>query len=208
MIRRRIARMTSHIDSTRKNQAWFATRRDIVLGAIGVSCLGAGAAVVEHVWKKKDMSARLFNPFSIAHFELPPVPDLLDAKGEQTPGFSAADLAGKRSVLNVWASWCPSCREEHKHLIALAKRNLAPIYGADVKDPPARARYFLAKHGNPFVAVGADAHSYLQRALGAHGVPATFIVGPGPVVEWSTFEPLDAEIVEREIVPRLAAKAG
>jgi cytochrome c biogenesis protein CcmG, thiol:disulfide interchange protein DsbE len=198
--------MSSHTESPLENREWFATRRSIVLGAIGVSGLGAGAALVEHVWKKKDMTARLFNPFSISNFELPSVPGVLDANGDQMPGFSAADLSGKRSILNVWASWCPGCRQEHKHLVALAKRKLAPIYGADVKDPPGRANYFLSKYGNPFVAVGADEHSYLQRALHARGVPATFIIGPGPVVEWSTFEPLDAEIVEKEIVPRLTAK--
>jgi cytochrome c biogenesis protein CcmG/thiol:disulfide interchange protein DsbE len=208
MIRTGITRMSSQIDSPLQNPEWFATRRSLVLGALGVTCLGAGAAVVEHVWKRKEMTARILNPFSISRFILPPVPGLLDAKGDPAPGFSAADLAGKRSVLNLWASWCPSCRAEHELLMALAKRNLAPIYGADVKDPPARAKYFLAKHGNPFVAVGADEQSFLKRALGASGVPATFVIGPGPVVEWSTFEPLDAETIEKEIVPRLTAKVG
>jgi cytochrome c biogenesis protein CcmG/thiol:disulfide interchange protein DsbE len=184
----------------------FATRRSVILGAMGVVGLGAGGAVVEHVWKKKDITARLFNPFSIANFDLPPVPGLLDANGGQVPGFSAADLAGKRSLLVVWASWCPTCREEHKHIVALAKRDLAPIYGVDVKDPPARAKYFLAKHGNPFVAVGADEHTYLQRALGAKGVPATFVVGPGPVVEWSTYEGLTEELVQSELIPALTRK--
>jgi cytochrome c biogenesis protein CcmG, thiol:disulfide interchange protein DsbE len=196
------------ISSTPENSQWFASRRSLILGALGAASLGAGAAVGEFIWKKKDMTARLFNPFSLAHFELPPVEGLLDANGKPVPGLSSADLADKRSVLNVWASWCPTCREEHSHLVALAKRNLAPIYGADVRDPPARARYFLARHGNPFVAVGADTETYLQRALGAHGVPATFIVGPGHVVEWSTYEGLTGEVVEKEIVPRLIGKTG
>lgn len=200
--------MTTPANLQNEDSRWFASRRSILLGAVGVAGLGAGAAVVEYVWKRKDMSARLFNPFSIAHFDLPPVPGLLDASGAPVPGFSSADLAGKRSVLNIFASWCPTCREEHKHLVALAKRNLAPIYGADVKDPPARAAYFLAKHGNPYVAVGADEHSYLQRALGARGVPATFVVGPGPVIEWSTYEPLTADEIENEIAPRLSGKVG
>jgi cytochrome c biogenesis protein CcmG, thiol:disulfide interchange protein DsbE len=186
---------------------WFASRRAVILGAMGVIGLGSGAAVVEHVWKRKDMTARFFNPYSIKNFDLPPVPGLFDAAGKPVPGLSSADLAAKRSLLVVWASWCPTCREEHKHIVALAKRNLAPIYGVDAKDPPARAKYFLAKYGNPFAAVGADEHTYLQRALGAKGVPATFVVGPGPVVEWSTYEGLDPATIEKEIVPRLTAKA-
>jgi cytochrome c biogenesis protein CcmG, thiol:disulfide interchange protein DsbE len=200
--------MSTQAEAPPERVDWFASRRSIVLGALGMMGLGAGAAVVEHVWRRKDMTARFFNPFSIADFELPPVPGLLDAAGNPVPGLSSADLKAKRSLLVVWASWCPTCREEHKHIVALAKRNLAPIFGVDAKDPPARAKYFLAKYGNPFVAVGADAHTYLQRALGAKGVPASFVIGPGPVVEWSTYEGLDEEVIEKEIVPRLKARVG
>ncbi len=196
------------ISNAPESPEWFASRRSLILGALGAVSVGAGAAVGEFIWKKKDMTARLFNPFSLAHFELPPVEGLLDASGKPVPGLSSVDLADKRSVLNVWASWCPTCREEHRHLVALAQRNLAPIYGADVRDPPARARYFLAKYGNPFVAIGADKETYLQRALAARGVPATFIVGPGHVVEWSTYEGITEEVVEKEIVPRLTGKTG
>ena len=174
-----------------------------MLGAVGVAGLGAGAAVVEELWKRKDMSARLFNPFTLSNFHLPPVPGLIGSDGKPVPGFSSADLADKRSVLNIWASWCPSCRAEHSLLMALAKRDLAPIYGADVKDPPERAKYFLAKRGNPFAAVGADERSFLQRAMGARGVPATFVIGPGPVVEFATYDPLDEETIEERIVPLL-----
>ncbi len=199
--------MTSTTDAPDKAE-WFATRRSLVLGAMGAVSVGAGGAVVEHVWKKKNLSARLFNPFSLAQFDLPPVPGLLDAAGKPVPGFSSADLADKRSILNIWASWCPTCREEHKHLVALAKRNLAPIYGANVKEAPERTRYFLARYGNPFTAVGADSKVYLQQLLTPRGVPATFIVGPGPVIEWSTFDGLTPAIIEKEIVPRLVARAG
>ena len=200
--------MSTHADAPRDEREWFSTRRSLLLGATGVMGLGAGAAVVEHVWKKKDMTARLFNPLSLGNFDLPPVPGLVDAKGAPVPGFSSADLAGKRALLVIWASWCPTCREEHEHIVALAKRNLAPIYGADVRDPPAKATYFLARHGNPFVAVGMDENTYLQRAMGAKGVPASFVIGPGPVVEWSTYEGLTPEVIEKEIVPRLSAKAA
>ncbi len=183
------------------------TRRELLLGAFGLIGLGVGAVGVRHVWKKKDMTARLFNPFSIGNFELPPLPGLLDAEGKQVPGFSSADLAGRRSLLNIWASWCPTCREEHPLLMALAARKLAPIYGADVKDNPEHAKRFLAKRGNPFVAVGADEYSFLQRALGARGVPATFVVGPGPTIELSILEPLNEKTIEERIVPALT-KAG
>lgn len=199
--------MSRVTDESNQASEWFATRRGLLTGAIGVAGLGAGAAVLERVWKSKDMTARLFNPFSIDKFELAAVPGLLDAQGQPVPGFSSADLTGRRSLLNIWASWCPSCREEHHLLVDLAKRNLAPIYGADVKDRPERARAFLARHGNPYVAVGADDGAFLQRALGVRGVPASFVVGPGPVIEVSVLGPLDARIIEEQIVPALM-KAG
>ncbi|MCX7899501.1 MAG: redoxin family protein [Methylocystis sp.] len=186
--------------------ALLFTRRSAIQVAGGAIGLGAGAALVEHVWREKDMTARLFNPFSLASFDLPPVPGLVDSQGRPMPGFATADLAGKRSILNIWASWCPTCRAEHPLLMALAKRNVAPIFGADVKDSADRAKYFLARHGNPYVAVGADDKSYLMRALGARGVPATFVVGPGPKVEWSTFEPLDEDVIEKQLVPALARR--
>jgi len=199
--------MSDLVNPSGSGREWFGTRRSLLLGALGVMGLGAGAAVVEHLWKKKDISARLFNRFSIAKFELAPVAGLVFPDGRPVPGFSSADLAAGRSLLNVWASWCPSCRAEHAPLMALAGRNLAPIYGADVKDRPERARRFLARNGNPFVAVGADEGAYLQRALGARGVPATFVVGPGPAIELAIYAPLDEEIIEEKIVPALA-KAG
>jgi len=106
-------------------------------------------------------------------------------------------------VLNLWASYCPTCHEEHHMLMDLAAQKLAPIYGADVKDDPEHAKAFLARYGNPFVAVGADSRSFLQRALGARGVPATFVVGPGPKIEVAILGPLDPKIVATKIVPAL-----
>jgi cytochrome c biogenesis protein CcmG/thiol:disulfide interchange protein DsbE len=179
------------------------SRRALLLGAIGVAATGASAAVVSGLWTRKDMTARLFNPFTLATFALEPVAGLTRPDGGAVPGFSSADLAGRLSVLNIWASWCPSCREEHALLVDLAARDIAPIYGADVKDEPAHASAFLAEHGNPYTAVGADSQAFLQRALGVRGVPATFVMSPGPKIEVSIFGPLDAQIIADKIIPAL-----
>jgi len=195
------------IDTAEPAAEWFTTRRSVLLGALGVAALGAGAGAASAIWTRKDMTARLFNPFAIDHFELEPVPGLTRADGSPMPGLSSADLAGRRSILNVWASWCPGCRAEHPALMALAARNLAPVYGALVKDRPERARAFLARHGNPFVAVGDDSGSFLMRALGMRGVPGTFVVGPGPKIEVAVFEPLDEEMIATRLLPALT-KAG
>ena len=131
------------------------------------------------------------------------MPGLTRPDGEPVAGFSAADLAGRRSILNFWASWCPSCVEEHALLVDLAARDLAPIFGADVKDEAKRARDFLTRRGNPYRAVGADNRGFLQRALGARGVPATFVIAPGPRVEVAIFGELDRAAIEDKILPAL-----
>lgn len=185
------------------SQGSATSRRALLLGGVGVAAAGAAAGVVSVLWTSKDMTTRLLNPFTLAKFALEPVAGLTRPDGGAVPGFSSADLVGRLSVLNVWASWCPSCREEHALLVDLAARNIAPIYGADVKDEPAHARAFLAEHGNPYTAVGADSQAFLQRALGVRGVPATFVVSPGPRIEVSIFGPLDAQIVADKIIPAL-----
>jgi cytochrome c biogenesis protein CcmG, thiol:disulfide interchange protein DsbE len=179
-------------------------RRKLLLGALASVGVGVGAAGARHVWRRKDLGARFFNPLSFDHFDLPGIPELKNANGAPVPGFSAADLRGKRAIVNVWASWCPHCREEHPHLVALAARRIAPIFGADVKDPPARSVAFLTRHGNPYDAVGMDAHAYFQFLMTPHMIPATFIVGPGPTVEWTHTGPLTPEVIEGEIVPRFS----
>ncbi len=179
------------------------SRRGLVLGALGGVAVGAGAVLTAQIWTQKDLTARLFNPFRLGSFELEAVPGLTRPDGMPTPGFSASDLAGRRSILNFWASWCPTCREEHDLLVDLAARGLAPIYGADVKDEPEHARDFLMRNGNPYRAVGADRHAFLQRALGVRGVPATFVIAPGPTIEVSILGPLDPETIQERIVPAL-----
>jgi cytochrome c biogenesis protein CcmG/thiol:disulfide interchange protein DsbE len=180
-----------------------AARRAVLIGGLGL----AGAAFVTAIWRSKDIGARFFNPFSLDQFELPAVPGLVDARGRAVPGFSSADLKGRLSIVNVWASWCGPCRDEHPLLIDLAARGIAPIYGVNVKDDPAHARQFLAVHGNPYTAVGADTGAYLQRALGARGVPATFVVAQGPRIEASVYGPLSAEIIAEKILPSLKKTA-
>lgn len=179
------------------------TRRGVLLGAIGVACLAGGAGLGGYLWTRKDIGARLFNPFTLGQFELAAVPGLARPDGEPVAGFSSADLAGRRSILNFWASWCPSCVEEHTLLVDLAARDLAPIFGADVKDEARHARDFLTRRGNPYRAVGADDRGFLQHALGARGVPATFVIAPGPRIEVAILGELDRAAIEDKILPAL-----
>lgn len=157
-----------------------AARRALLLAAAGVvsaSGLGLGALF----WRRHGLTARLFNPLGADHFDLPLVPGLVDAEGAPVPGFSAADIVGKAVFLNAFASWCPNCRQEHPALMEFA-RSGGKIYGVASLDDPAQTLDFLRKEGNPFARVGVDCKGYLYHALGASGVPASFVMAPAPHV--------------------------
>lgn len=119
----------------------------------------------------------------------------------QGDGFSSADLAQERPVLmNIWASWCGPCRDEHPALMQLAAQGV-PIFGLNYKDNPAAAQRFLGRLGNPYVAIGADTNGRVALDLGVYGVPETFVLdGQGRVV-YRHVGPLDARALETKILP-------
>jgi cytochrome c biogenesis protein CcmG, thiol:disulfide interchange protein DsbE len=115
-------------------------------------------------------------------FALPAVPGLTVA-GAPVPGLSSADLKGQITVLNVFASWCAPCQVEHAMLMRLAKEPGIRLVGIDYKEPsPEAGQRFLARHGVPFSAVGADADGRAAIDFGVYGVPETFIIGPDGVI--------------------------
>jgi cytochrome c biogenesis protein CcmG, thiol:disulfide interchange protein DsbE len=118
----------------------------------------------------------------VPSFTLPAVPGLT-AAGAPVPGLSSADLKGQITVLNVFASWCAPCQVEHPMLMRLAREPGIRLVGIDYKEPsPEAGQRFLAKHGVPFSAVGADASGRAAIDFGVYGVPETFIIGPDGVI--------------------------
>lgn len=129
----------------------------------------------------------------VPRFDLPPMAGLRDGAGQPVPGLSSADLAmGRVTVVNVWASWCAPCREEHPVLLDLARASGARLVGIDYKDKEETARRFLGQLGNPFAAVGVDASGRAGIELGVYGVPETYVVGPDGIIRHKQVGPLDA----------------
>ena len=138
----------------------------------------------------------------IPSFTLPPLE-------EGGAGFSSDDLKGKIALLNVFASWCGSCRVEHPLLMALARRGEVPIYGLNWKDSHGDGARWLAANRSPYVRVGDDRSGRLGIDLGVSGVPETFLIDrtgrirlryAGPVTDevWRTsFAPLLADLESR-----------
>jgi len=129
-------------------------------------------------------------------FSLPPV------DGAATAGFSTADLRGRPAIVNVFASWCVPCLAEHPLISELAAEGYR-IFGLNHKDAPDAAAGWLARHGNPYTAVGADIDGRASIEWGVTGVPETFIVDADGIVRYKYAGPLTADLVRRQLRPIL-----
>lgn len=128
-----------------------------------------------------------------------PVIDLPAITGSELPGFSGADLTGKISVVNIWASWCGPCRQEHPILMEMAKSENLAIYGVNYKDKPQNALRFLNDLGNPYDAAVADEKGRTAIEWGVYGVPETFLIGPDGTIIDKIIGPITPEAFETKI---------
>jgi cytochrome c biogenesis protein CcmG, thiol:disulfide interchange protein DsbE len=136
-------------------------------------------------------------------FTLPPV-EGLTLEGRPVPGFSTADLKkGKVTVVNVFASWCGPCRDEHPQIKALAADRRIAVIGINQKDEPANAIRFLETFGNPYAAVGADSNGRASIDWGVYGVPETFIVRGDGTIAFKKVGPILPEELETLIKPEI-----
>ncbi|MDE2612209.1 MAG: DsbE family thiol:disulfide interchange protein [Burkholderiales bacterium] len=114
-----------------------------------------------------------------------------------------ADLLGKVWMLNVWASWCVACREEHPLLVEFSRRKLVPIYGLNYKDQRDAAERWLTRLGNPYDASLTDADGRVGIDFGVYGVPETFVVDKRGVIRYKQIGPVTSEALRDKIVPLL-----
>jgi cytochrome c biogenesis protein CcmG/thiol:disulfide interchange protein DsbE len=135
-------------------------------------------------------------------FELPPL-DGLNRAGAPVPGFATADLKGRVSVVNVWASWCVPCRQEHPILEQVAKDSRIRLLGINYKDEPENALRFLGQLGNPFAAVGTDRKGRTAIDWGVYGVPETFVVAADGTIAYKFIGPLSPEGYEQRLKPEI-----
>ncbi len=112
-----------------------------------------------------------------------------------------ADMLGKVWMLNVWASWCESCREEHPLLVEFAKLKALPIYGLDYKDQRDPAQAWLAQRGNPYDASLFDDKGRTGIDFGVYGVPETFLIDKQGVIRFKQIGVLTPEVLNGTILP-------
>lgn len=111
------------------------------------------------------------------------------------------DLVGRVALVNVWATWCGSCRAEHAVLLRLAQKKIVPIYGLDYKDQRDQALDWLAKLGNPYVTSGFDANGRVGIEWGVYGTPETFVIDQQGIIRYKHVGPLTDEVLEKVILP-------
>ena len=119
-----------------------------------------------------------------------------------------ADLKGKVWLLNVWASWCVSCREEHPLLVELGRANVVPIYGLNYKDQSPAALKWLEDMGNPYIASLVDADGRVGIDYGVYGVPETFVIDRDGVIRYKQIGPITPQALKEKILPLVRKLQG
>lgn len=111
------------------------------------------------------------------------------------------DFYGRVYLLNVWASWCVACRQEHPLLMEIRRNNLVPIIGLNYKDKPKDARGFLRSMGDPYELSLADLNGRVGIDLGVYGVPETFVIDKLGIIRYRFTGPLTEQTLIKEIMP-------
>lgn len=131
---------------------------------------------------------------AVPEFTLPPV------KG-RSAGLSAESLKGDVSLVNVFASWCTACRQEHPLLMALSRKGAVSIHGLNYKDKPEDAAAWLDELGDPYTRTGADIDGMVGLDWGVYGVPETFVIDSQGIIRYKHIGPITEEIYLETLQP-------
>jgi len=131
-----------------------------------------------------------------------PAPDFaLPVLSDPSKTLTNNEHAGKVWLLNVWASWCVSCRQEHPIFNQLASKNIVTIVGLNYKDDPRAARQWLAKLGNPYTVSIMDQEGRTGIDYGVYGVPETFVIDKKGVIRYKHTGPVTMQDVQEILMP-------
>ncbi len=120
---------------------------------------------------------------------------------EPAKPLGTADMKGQVWLLNVWASWCVACREEHPLLVELSKAKIMPIIGLNYKDEPAPGKAWLAQNGDPYTTSVMDRDGRVGIDFGVYGVPETFVIDKAGTIRYKQIGPITPDALEKKILP-------
>jgi cytochrome c biogenesis protein CcmG/thiol:disulfide interchange protein DsbE len=125
----------------------------------------------------------------------------LEQLHQQNLAFAPEDMKGRVWMLNVWASWCVSCRVEHPLLVELSRKNSVPIVGLNYKDRREDGIQWLAKFGNPYALSAYDEDGKVGIDYGVYGVPETFLIDKQGMIRYKQIGPITPEAWEKTLLP-------
>lgn len=160
--------------------------------------LGAFVVLVIFLWigltlNPREVPSPLINKVAPT-FRLPQLHDASKTIGPE-------DLRGKVWLLNVWASWCVTCRQEHPLLVELGRQNLVPIYGLNYKDNRDDGLALLRNSGDPYVLSAYDREGNVGIDWGVYGVPETFVIDKSGLIRHKFIGALTPEIIQKKLIP-------
>ena len=120
----------------------------------------------------------------------------------------SASYRGRLALINIWATWCVGCRQEHEFLMQLAARNVIPIYGINWRDNRDDALRWLQHLGDPYIASGFDEDARVGIEWGAYGAPETFLIGADGTVLYKHLGPLNAYIWDNVFMPLMSSEVA
>ena len=128
----------------------------------------------------------------------------LPAVRGRTLGLSSADLKGEVSIVNVFASWCVSCKDEHPVFMQMKRERLVPIHGLNYKDRPEDAQKWLDDLGDPYTRTGADIDGRVAIEWGVYGVPETFVIDRDGRIAYKHIGPVTPRLLDETLRPLIA----
>ena len=123
--------------------------------------------------------------------------------GQPVPALDTAAISGKLTLVNVWASWCVPCRQEHPIILGLAQDPRLNVVGINYKDKNDAALAFLGELGNPFRAIGIDPRGTAAIDWGVYGIPESFLVGPDGTILYKQVGPFTDDSVRNGLLPKI-----
>jgi cytochrome c biogenesis protein CcmG/thiol:disulfide interchange protein DsbE len=167
--------------------------------------LGAFIVLVIFLWigltlNPREVPSPLINKVAPT-FRLPQLHDAAQTIGPE-------DLRGKVWLLNVWASWCVTCRQEHPLLVELGRQNLVPIYGLNYKDNRDDGLTLLRNSGDPYVLSAYDREGNVGIDWGVYGVPETFVIDKSGLIRHKFIGALTPELIQNKLIPLIKELNG
>lgn len=179
-------------------------RARYALALLPLAVFGGFAFIAGKMLYDQDVNGKDVSAIPSALIDTPaPSLALPPLDGANLPALTTAAITGKLTLVNVFASWCIPCRQEHPILKELAKDSRLNIVGINYKDKNDNALRFLGELGNPYAAIGVDPNGKAAIDWGVYGIPESYLVGPDGKILYKKVGPFDELSLKQGLMPAM-----